>query len=147
MRRMKADVLERLTADSTKLFTIANLATRNLSFISLMLQSARDELVKLVAREGFDKVQIHVLATLTRLKQICCHPAIFAKEKAEIGDSAKYEMLLELLQDLWKANTKRLSLANTHECCKSCEKILSSEAFRSHISMDSEKPLRNRKRV
>jgi SNF2 family DNA or RNA helicase len=68
--------------------------------------SARDELVKLVERDGFDKVQIHVLATLTRLKQICCHPAIFAKEKAESGDSAKYEMLWELLQTLVQSGHK-----------------------------------------
>ncbi len=69
-------------------------------------ESARDELVKLVERDGFDRVQIHVLATLTRLKQICCHPAIFAKEKAEMGDSAKYEMLLELLQTLIEGKHK-----------------------------------------
>ena len=69
-------------------------------------QSARDELVKLVEREGFDQVQIHVLATLTRLKQICCHPAIFAKEKAEPGDSAKYDMLLDLLQPLIEGKHK-----------------------------------------
>ena len=60
----------------------------------------------MVEREGFDRVQIHVLATLTRLKQICCHPAIFAKEKAEMGDSAKYDMLLELLQTLIEGNHK-----------------------------------------
>jgi SNF2 family DNA or RNA helicase len=68
--------------------------------------SAREELVKLVKKEGFDKVQIHVLATLTRLKQICCHPAIFAKEKPEEFDSAKYEMLMELLQGLIEGNHK-----------------------------------------
>jgi SNF2 family DNA or RNA helicase len=68
--------------------------------------SARDELVKLVKRDGFDKVQIHVLATLTRLKQICCHPAIFAKEKAELGDSSKYDMLIELLQTLVESKHK-----------------------------------------
>ncbi len=69
-------------------------------------QSAKDELTKLVRRDGFAKVQIHVLATLTRLKQICCHPAIFAKETKEVGDSAKYEMLLELVQNLIDANHK-----------------------------------------
>jgi SNF2 family DNA or RNA helicase len=37
---------------------------------------------------------------LTRLKQICCHPAIFAKERPELGDSSKYDMLMELLQTL-----------------------------------------------
>jgi SNF2 family DNA or RNA helicase len=69
-------------------------------------ESARSELMRLVKKEGFEKVQIHVLATLTRLKQICCHPAIFAKETAEIGDSAKYEMLLELLQGLVEGKHK-----------------------------------------
>ena len=68
--------------------------------------SAREELSQLVKKEGFDRVQIHVLATLTRLKQICCHPAIFAKDKAESGDSAKYEMLLELLQTLMEGRHK-----------------------------------------
>ena len=48
------------------------------------------------------------MATLPRLKQICCHPAIFAKEKKEVGDSAKYEMLLELVQNLIDANEKRI---------------------------------------
>ena len=62
--------------------------------------SAREELSQLVKKEGFDKIQIHVLATLTRLKQICCHPAIFAKNEPEKGDSAKYEMLIELIQTL-----------------------------------------------
>ncbi len=47
-----------------------------------------------------------MLATLTRLKQICCHPAIFAKDQAEVGDSAKYDMLLELLQTLIEGKHK-----------------------------------------
>ncbi len=60
----------------------------------------------MVKKEGFDKIQIHVLATLTRLKQICCHPAIFAKEKPELGDSVKYEMLMELLSSLIEGKHK-----------------------------------------
>src|SRR5262249_21107652 len=68
--------------------------------------SAREELSQLVKKEGFDRVQIHVLATLTRLKQICCHPAIFAKDQAESGDSSKYDMLLELLQTLMEGRHK-----------------------------------------
>ena len=60
----------------------------------------------MVERDGFDKCQIHVLATLTRLKQICCHPAIFAKEEVEAGDSAKYDMLLDLLDTLIEGRHK-----------------------------------------
>jgi len=105
MRRMKSDVLEDLPAISEIVYH-CQLSNVQLELYRSYAQSARDELVKLVERDGFDRVQIHVLATLTRLKQICCHPAIFAKETAEPGDSAKYDMLLELLQTLVAAKHK-----------------------------------------
>lgn len=99
LRRMKADVLQDLPPVSEITYR-CQLSETQLELYRSYAASARDELVKLVARDGFDKVQIHVLATLTRLKQICCHPAIFAKESAEANDSAKYDMLLELIQNL-----------------------------------------------
>jgi SNF2 family DNA or RNA helicase len=99
LRRMKVDVLDDLPPVSEIPYHCQLSETQQELYISYAT-SARDELTKLVERDGFDKVQIHVLATLTRLKQICCHPAIFAKERAEQGDSAKYDMLLELLQSL-----------------------------------------------
>ncbi len=105
MRRMKADVLDDLPAISENVYH-CKLSDVQLELYKSYAESARDELVKLVKKEGFDRVQIHVLATLTRLKQICCHPAIFAKETAEVGDSAKYDMLLELLQTLVEGKHK-----------------------------------------
>jgi SNF2 family DNA or RNA helicase len=105
LRRMKADVLADLPAVSEIVYH-CQLTDVQQELYRSYAQSARDELVKLVQRDGFDRVQIHVLATLTRLKQICCHPAIFAKEKAEPGDSAKYEMLVDLLQTLWTVPLK-----------------------------------------
>ncbi len=105
LRRMKADVLADLPPVSEIVYH-CQLSDVQQELYRSYAQSARDELVKLVQRDGFDRVQIHVLATLTRLKQICCHPAIFAKEKAEPGDSAKYDMLLDLLQTLVEGNHK-----------------------------------------
>jgi SNF2 family DNA or RNA helicase len=105
LRRMKADVLDDLPPVSELIYR-CQLTDVQQELYRSYAQSARDELVKLVQRDGFDRVQIHVLATLTRLKQICCHPAIFAKEKAEHGDSAKYEMLLDLLQTLIEGKHK-----------------------------------------
>jgi SNF2 family DNA or RNA helicase len=105
LRRMKSDVLEDLPPVSEIVYHCQLSKTQHELYKSYA-ESARDELVKLVERDGFDKVQIHVLATLTRLKQICCHPAIFAKEAAEEGDSSKYDMLLELLQTLIEGNHK-----------------------------------------
>lgn len=105
LRRMKSDVLDDLPPVSDIVYH-CQLSDVQTELYRSYAASARDELVKLVERDGFDRVQIHVLATLTRLKQICCHPAIFAKEKAELGDSAKYDMLLELLQTLIEGKHK-----------------------------------------
>ena len=105
LRRMKSEVLDDLPPVSEIVYH-CQLSEVQQQLYRSYAQSARDELVKLVQKEGFDRVQIHVLATLTRLKQICCHPAIFAKEKAEPGDSAKYDMLLDLLQTLVEGRHK-----------------------------------------
>lgn len=99
LRRMKKDVLSELPPVSEIVYH-CQLSDTQKELYSSYAKAAREELSQLVKKEGFDRVQIHVLATLTRLKQICCHPAIFAKEKAELGDSSKYEMLMELLQTL-----------------------------------------------
>ncbi len=105
LRRMKADVLDDLPPVSEIVYH-TQLSEVQQDLYKSYADSAREELSNLVKKEGFEKVQIHVLATLTRLKQICCHPAIFAKEKAEKADSAKYEMLLELLDTLIEGQHK-----------------------------------------
>ncbi len=105
LRRMKKDVLKELPPVSEIVYH-CHLSDSQKALYRSYAESAREELAQLVKKEGFNKVQIHVLATLTRLKQICCHPAIFAKEKAEVGDSAKYDMLMELLSSLIEGNHK-----------------------------------------
>jgi len=105
LRRMKKDVLSDLPPVSEIVY-YCHLSEVQQHLYRSYAASAREELSQLVKKEGFDRVQIHVLATLTRLKQICCHPAIFAKDQAESGDSSKYDMLLELLQTLMEGGHK-----------------------------------------
>ncbi len=105
LRRMKEDVLDDLPPVS-EIEYHCHLSSVQRELYQSYAASAKEELSKLVKKEGFDKIQIHVLATLTRLKQICCHPAIFAKEKPEVGDSAKYDMLMELLPSLIEGQHK-----------------------------------------
>lgn len=99
LRRMKSDVLADLPPLSVIVYH-CQLSDLQKDLYAEYVKSARKELIKLVEKNGFERVQIQVLATLTRLKQICCHPAIFAKEKVEPGDSAKYDMLRELIDNL-----------------------------------------------
>lgn len=105
LRRMKEDVLEDLPPISEIIY-YCQLSDVQKELYKSYAASAREELSKLVEQEGFDKAHIHVLATLTRLKQICCHPAIVAKENVEESDSAKYELFLELLDGLIEGKHK-----------------------------------------
>lgn len=105
LRRMKSDVLKDLPPVSHITYH-CQLTDEQRNLYRSYAESARKELSQLVEKEGFNKVQIQVLATLTRLKQICCHPAIFAKDKVESGDSAKYDMLMELLGGLIEGKHK-----------------------------------------
>lgn len=129
LRRMKKDVLSELPPVSEIIYH-CHLSNQQKELYSSYAKSAREELSQLVKKEGFDKVQIHILATLTRLKQICCHPAIFAKEKAEIGDSSKYDMLMELLQTLIDGKHKTVIFSQYTKMLKIMRKDLKNQGIR-----------------
>jgi hypothetical protein len=60
------------------------------------LRRSREQVMKTVAEQGLNKSKIHVLAALTRLRQICCHPKLVGNDTA----SGKTETLFELLDAL-----------------------------------------------
>ncbi|NLH85795.1 MAG: DEAD/DEAH box helicase [Verrucomicrobia bacterium] len=60
------------------------------------LRRSRELVLKTVAEQGLNKSKIHVLAALTRLRQICCHPRLVGNDAA----SGKTETLFELLDAL-----------------------------------------------
>ena len=57
-----------------------------------------------VTEKGGAKSKIHVLAALTRLRQICCHPDLVGNDSA----SGKTETLFELLEPLLAEGQKVL---------------------------------------
>ncbi len=65
LRRMKQDVLSELPPVSEIIYH-CHLSDTQRQLYHSYAASAREELSKLVKRDGFEKVQIHVLATLTR---------------------------------------------------------------------------------
>jgi SNF2 family DNA or RNA helicase len=60
--------------------------------------------MKTVAEKGLNKSKIHVLAALTRLRQICCHPRLAGSDTV----SGKTEILFELLEPLLAEGQKVL---------------------------------------
>jgi len=60
------------------------------------LRRSRDQVMKAVETQGLNKSKMHVLAALTRLRQVCCHPALVGSDTA----SGKTDTLFELLDTL-----------------------------------------------
>ncbi|HWW03020.1 MAG TPA: DEAD/DEAH box helicase [Candidatus Acidoferrum sp.] len=68
------------------------------------LRRSREQVMKTVAQQGLNKSKIHVLAALTRLRQICCHPRLVGSDTV----SGKTETLFELLDSLMAEGQKVL---------------------------------------
>jgi len=63
------------------------------------LKRARAQLLGVDTDRALDAVRFNVLASLLRLRQICCHPALIAPAHADLP-SAKLDALLERLEEL-----------------------------------------------
>jgi superfamily II DNA or RNA helicase len=63
------------------------------------LKRARAHLLGVDTKSALDAVRFHVLASLLRLRQICCHPALVDPAHATLP-SAKLEALLERVEEL-----------------------------------------------
>lgn len=101
LRRMKQDVLKDLPP-ITHSVVHCSLGEGQSQLYARIASQARTELEEIVNRDGFDKAKLHVLAVLTRLKQICCHPRLIQEEI----DCSKYDLLFQMLSKI-KAVSKK----------------------------------------
>lgn len=74
--------------------------------------------------------KISILAALTRLRQICCHPAL-ARGKASLG-SGKLEALFELLEPLLEEGHKVLLFSQFVQCLELIEREMKKRGVKSH---------------
>lgn len=70
-----------------------------------ILQSQRKEVQALLQQKGMEKIQFNILASLLKLRQTCCHPALL-KNQATIVESAKFNQYKELLEEITDAKAK-----------------------------------------
>ena len=96
MRRMKKAVLQELPPKVESKLTCEMTGEQAKLYHAWLLQ-AKAEFENEVAQNGFDKSQIKILALLTRLRQLCCHPGLFLEQYQ--GGSGKLDLLQEVLTD------------------------------------------------
>jgi SNF2 family DNA or RNA helicase/uncharacterized Zn finger protein len=92
LRRVKKDVLKELP-DKIETLHVSELTKQQKELYLAYLERLKTETQDSLQGEGFQKSRMKILAGLTRLRQLCCHPSLFLEDYK--GDSGKLEQLME----------------------------------------------------
>ncbi|MFD0960496.1 DEAD/DEAH box helicase [Paenibacillus chungangensis] len=96
LRRLKSEVLKELP-EKIETIQTSELLPEQRRLYAAYLAKLRHETLKHLDSDDFGRERIRILAGITRLRQICCHPSLFAEDYK--GSSAKFEQLLELIEE------------------------------------------------
>ncbi|WP_127572840.1 DEAD/DEAH box helicase [Paenibacillus xylaniclasticus] len=105
LRRLKKDVLKELP-DKIETLQSSELLPEQKKLYAAYLAQLRMETLKHLDDRELDRNRIKILAGITRLRQICCHPALFVEGYR--GSSAKLEQLLDIVEDCRNAGKRML---------------------------------------
>ncbi|MCJ8011627.1 DEAD/DEAH box helicase [Paenibacillus sp. KQZ6P-2] len=96
LRRLRADVLEELP-ERIETVQQSELSREQKKLYAAYLEEFKEETIRDLEFEGFQRSRMKILAGITRLRQLCCHPALFVDGYE--GESGKLQQLLEVAQD------------------------------------------------
>ncbi|MNS42264.1 RNA polymerase-associated protein RapA [compost metagenome] len=105
LRRLKSDVLKELP-EKIETVQASELLPEQKKLYAAYLAELQAETLKHLKDDDLQKHRIKILAGLTRLRQLCCHPALFVE--GYNGSSAKFEQLLEIIDDCRSAGKRML---------------------------------------
>ena len=105
LRRNKKDVLTELPEKTITVLNNQMTDEQEAVYLSYLAQ-AKQEVADEIQINGFEKSQFKILSTLTRLRQICCHPSLFIKDYKD--ESSKLNQCIEILSDAIEAGHKIL---------------------------------------
>ncbi len=97
LRRIKEDVLKELP-EKIESVHISELTQEQKELYVGYLQQLQKDTATSIASEGFQKSRMKILAGLTRLRQICCHPSLFIENYE--GESGKLNELIDSIEQL-----------------------------------------------
>ncbi|WP_026907836.1 DEAD/DEAH box helicase [Paucisalibacillus globulus] len=104
LRRLKKDVLKELP-DKIESVSVSELTNEQKELYVGYLRQVQQEAAQSIKESGFQHNRMKILAGLTRLRQICCHPSLFIENYA--GKSGKLDLLMETVETAI-ANGKRM---------------------------------------
>ena len=124
LRRTKKEVLTELPE---KTITILNneMEDEQQKIYLSYLAKAKQEAMQEIEINGVEKSHIKILALLTRLRQICCHPGLFLEDYNQ--DSSKLKQCIEIIKDGIEAGHKILLFSGYTSMFEIIEKELLKE--------------------
>ena len=93
------------------------------------LRRSREQVMQTVKEKGLKRSKMHVLAALTRLRQICCHPTLVGSD----APSGKTETLFELLEPLIAEGQKVLVFSQFVQMLHLLEKDCGTREFKTFM--------------
>lgn len=126
LRRMKKDVLSELP-EKIEEKILTEMTDEQWKVYMTYLESVRNDLYSDIVTGSLEQNRMRILAALTRLRQICCHPSTFIDNYT--GGSGKLELLLEVVSDAI-ANEHRILIFSQFT---SMLKIIEEELKKRHI--------------
>ena len=109
LRRTKKEVLTELPDKTITVLNNEMEEEQQKIYLSYLAQ-AKTELQEELQVNGFDSSRIKILALLTRLRQICCHPGLFI-DNYKAG-SSKLDQCMEIVSSAIEAGHKILLFSN-----------------------------------
>lgn len=128
LRRLKRQVAKDLP-DRVEVRRDCELGEAQRKLYLAELRRSREQVLQAVAEKGLARSKIHVLAALTRLRQICCHPTLVGND----SDSGKTQTLFELLEPLLADGQKVLVFSQFVQMLKLLQAEFQKQQIATHI--------------
>ena len=122
LRRTKKEVLTELPEKTITVLNNTMTEEQEKIYMSY-LTKAKQEIADQIKVNGFEKSQIMILAALTRLRQICCHPGLFIEDYK--GESNKLNQCIEIIEDAISSGHKILLFSSYTSMFEIIQKELS----------------------
>lgn len=124
LRRNKKDVLKELPDKTVTVLNNEMFDEQRNLYLNYLAQ-AKQEIAEKIKLNGYESNKMQILAALTRLRQICCHPSLFINDYKE--GSSKLEQCMEILKEATKSGHKILLFSGYTSMFEIIEKELEKE--------------------
>ena len=136
LRRLKKDVLTELP-DKLETTILAQMPLEQSRVYQAALLRLRSRVDDLLRTKGMNRGRTEVLAAITELRQICCHPALCLPDYS--GTSGKLDLLLEILPGALESGRRVLLFSQFTSMLKILRRYLEAEGIQC-LYLDGETP-------